>query len=84
VGLGPLPGDAEVAAGRAAYEAFLDNMRPWIASPTSPTSWDEQASQVKNAWIVAAQAGHSCLALRKMTSSPAGLDIGNDVGAGTS
>jgi hypothetical protein len=48
-----VPSREEEAAGRAAYEAFNEEMKPWLPYPAN---WPDQAVAVKRGWIAAAKA----------------------------
>jgi hypothetical protein len=54
--------EIDEAAGRAAYEAFYTRMRPFVAGVRNITvvaNWEEQASNIRAAWIEAAKAARS-------------------------
>lgn len=54
------PENSAIAAGRAAYEAFCERMRPWAPGPmkTFPP-WDKQPQTFQSAWISAAAAARA-------------------------
>jgi hypothetical protein len=51
------------AAGRANYETFHEEMRPWlpVSSRGFLISWDAQSDRIKAAWIAAGVAAAAAL-----------------------
>lgn len=70
------------AAGRANYEAFFAKMQGRMPAGY-PLGWDAEAQDIRDAWIAGAKAAKTHIALRRMTSSPAGLDQDEASGAGS-
>jgi len=50
----------EEAAGRAAWEAFCESVRPWAPTNLAMYArWEVQSQQIKRAWIAAAKAARA-------------------------